>query len=93
MEGISANWRTSSYSGSNGGQCVEVANAPWRTNSYSGPNGGACVEVGTATCHAALPGILVRDTTDRSGPVLPIGSEAWRALTAAIRAGRAVTRP
>ena len=27
MEGISADWRKSTYSGSNGGQCVEVGNA------------------------------------------------------------------
>ena len=27
MEGISADWRKSTYSGSNGGQCVEVGTA------------------------------------------------------------------
>ena len=27
MEGTGANWRTSSYSGANGGQCVEVGTA------------------------------------------------------------------
>ena len=93
MEGISANWRTSSYSDSNGGQCVEVANAPWRTSSYSGGNGGNCVEVGPAAHRAEMPGVLVRDTTDRTGPVLPVGPAAWRALTAAIRNGRTVARP
>ena len=89
MEGISANWRTSSYSGGNGGQCVEVANTPWRTSTYSGANGGQCVEVSTA----AQPAVLIRDTTDRSGPSLSIAPAAWRSLTAAIRDGRPVTRP
>jgi hypothetical protein len=28
MEGTGANWRKSSYSGGNGGNCVEVAGAP-----------------------------------------------------------------
>jgi hypothetical protein len=37
--------------------------------------------------------ILVRDTTDRGGPVLSVGPAAWRALTVAIRDGRAVARP
>jgi hypothetical protein len=30
VEGTGANWRKSSYSGSNGGQCVEVGNAAHR---------------------------------------------------------------
>jgi hypothetical protein len=34
-------------------------------------------------------GVLVRDTTDRGGPMLSLGPTAWRALTAAIRDGRA----
>jgi hypothetical protein len=29
--------------------------------------------------------VLVRDTADRSGPVLTFTAEAWRAFTAAIR--------
>jgi hypothetical protein len=36
-------WRKSSRSGSNGGECVEVAQ--WRKSSRSGDNGGECVEV------------------------------------------------
>ncbi|HTU76767.1 MAG TPA: DUF397 domain-containing protein [Trebonia sp.] len=67
MEGTSANWRTSSYSASNGGQCVEVGIAPDRSRATS---------------------VLVRDTADRSGPVLSIRPAAWRALTAAVGEGR-----
>jgi hypothetical protein len=51
----------------------------WRKSSYSGSNGGECVEV------AAAATVLVRDTADRSGPVLRFTAEAWRAFTAAIR--------
>jgi hypothetical protein len=51
----------------------------WRTSSYSGPNGGECVEVATAGP------VLIRDTADRSGPVLAFTAEAWRAFTATIR--------
>ena len=41
--------------------------ATWRKSSYSGGNGGNCVEVGA---HAEPGRVLVRDTTDRQGPVL-----------------------
>jgi hypothetical protein len=41
-----AAWRKSSYSGSNGGQCVEAATM-WRKSSYSSSNGGQCVEAAT----------------------------------------------
>jgi cobalamin biosynthesis protein CobT len=51
----------------------------WRKSSYSGSNGGECVEV------AATGAVLVRDTADRSGPVLTFTAEAWQAFTAAIR--------
>ena len=51
----------------------------WRKSSYSGSNGGECVEVATART------VLVRDTTDRSGPMLTFTAEAWRAFTATIR--------
>ena len=51
----------------------------WRKSSHSGSNGGECVEVATAGT------VLVRDTADRSGPVLRFTNEAWRAFTAAIR--------
>jgi hypothetical protein len=51
----------------------------WRKRSYSGDNGGECVEAATAGA------VLVRDTADRSGPVLTFTAKAWRAFTAAIR--------
>jgi hypothetical protein len=47
--------------------------ARWRKSSYSGNGGGTCVEVGQAR-----RGVLVRDTTDRTGPVLGFAPEAWQ---------------
>lgn len=45
----------------------------WRKASYSASNGGGCVEVGEVPF-----AILVRDTKDRTGPVLKFSSETWR---------------
>jgi hypothetical protein len=75
----SAPWRKSSYSGNNGGNCVEVAT--WRKASYSGNNGTSCVEAGVA----ARGRVLVRDTTNRDGIVLDIPAEAWDRFTATLR--------
>lgn len=44
----------------------------WRKSSYSGANGGNCIEV------AATDHVIVRDTQDRTGPVLRFTAEAWR---------------
>ncbi len=45
----------------------------WRKASYSAANGGGCVEVAG---HASR--VLVRDTQDRTGPVLRFTPGAWR---------------
>ncbi|MEU2390632.1 DUF397 domain-containing protein [Streptomyces sp. NPDC007369] len=88
-------WFKSSYSGSDGGDCVEVAVA-WRKSSYSGSDGGNCLEVGIAwrkssrsteqgdACVevAACPGTVhVRDSKVTDGPVLDLAPAAWAALT------------
>ena len=79
MEGISASdWRKSTYSGGNGGSCVEVGT--WRKSTHSGSNGASCVEVGTT-----VTGVLVRDTTNRAGAALTIPASAWRSLLAEVR--------
>jgi hypothetical protein len=55
-------WFKSSYSGSEGDSCVEVA-VQWRKSSYSGPQGDDCVEV------AQRPGAVhVHDSKDKNGP-------------------------
>jgi hypothetical protein len=58
---------------------METLDTRWRRSSYSG-NGGNCVEV------AALPDTLaVRDSKDKSGPVLRFTAESWRAFTETIK--------
>ena len=94
----SAPWRKSSYSGNNGGNCVEVAT--WRKSSYSGNSGANCVEVatwrkasysgnnGTNCVEAGVAtrgDVLVRDTTNREGTVLDIPADAWDRFTASLK--------
>ncbi|WP_406324749.1 DUF397 domain-containing protein [Streptomyces niveus] len=68
-------WFKSSYSGSEGGNCVEVA-YDWRKSSYSGSEGGDCVEV---AAHPAA--VHVRDSKVTDGPVLTVTPTAWAAFT------------
>lgn len=66
----------------------DLAAATWRKSSYSG---GAqdCVEV-----TSDLPGaVAVRDSKDRSGPVLMFGSQAWHAFVAGVKSGTHAGRP
>jgi hypothetical protein len=81
MDLTGVSWRKSSYSASNGGDCVEVAEV-WRKSSYSGGNGGACVEV-ARTPPAA---VAVRDSKDPDGPKLIFTPADWAAFTETIRA-------
>jgi len=69
-------WFKSSYSGAEGGECLEVA-LEWHKSSHSGSAGGECVEV------AACPGTVhVRDSKDPAGPTLAFGPAAWSAFAA-----------
>ena len=66
-------WFKSSYSGGEGGACIEIA-VSWHKSSYSGDNG-ACIEV------AACPGTVhVRDSKDKDGPQLAFSPEEWAAF-------------
>jgi len=51
----------------------------WRTSSYSGGQGN-CVEVAD---HGK--GVLVRDTKDRTGPVLRFSPAAWRRFAGQVK--------
>jgi hypothetical protein len=51
----------------------------WRKSSYSGSNGGECVEI------ASTEAVMVRDTSDRNGPMLAFTAAAWSAFTATIK--------
>ena len=80
MDLTGVSWRKSSYSASNGGDCVEVAEV-WRKSSYSGTSGGNCVEVARALPAA----VAVRDSKDPDGPKLIFTVADWTAFTAAVR--------
>jgi hypothetical protein len=61
---------------------VNLASAQWFKSSRSG-SASNCVEVAFGVAEVG-----VRDSKDREGPVLVIGSIAWRAFTTTLHAGR-----
>jgi hypothetical protein len=67
-------WHKSSYSGTEGGACLEVA-VTWRKSSYSDTEGGACVVV--ATCPST---IHIRDSKNTTGPTLSVPPTPWMAF-------------
>ncbi|MER6353971.1 DUF397 domain-containing protein [Streptomyces sp. NPDC001634] len=72
-------WRKSSHSGDQGGDCVECAPLgalAWRKSSYSSDQGGDCVEI--AETPAAT--VAVRDSKTPSGPVLTLAPAAFSAF-------------
>ncbi|MFA1540126.1 DUF397 domain-containing protein [Actinomadura monticuli] len=80
MEASRINWRTSSYSTGNGGQCVEIG--AWRKSSHSAEEG-QCVEVAPDETM-----VLARDSKDPDGPMLGFGADAWPAFLNAVKSGR-----
>ncbi|MGX1884629.1 DUF397 domain-containing protein [Streptomyces sp. NPDC055287] len=76
-----AQWRKSSYSGDQGGDCVECAPlgaAAWRKSSYSSDQGGECVEIAEGACLVA-----VRDSKDPEGPAFTVSRTAFAAFVRA----------
>ncbi|MFI0922386.1 DUF397 domain-containing protein [Streptomyces sp. NPDC021012] len=72
MSSAALSWFKSSYSGSEGGNCLEVA-YDWRKSSYSGDEGGNCVEV---AAHPAA--VHVRDSKlGESSPVFSVSPAVW----------------
>lgn len=65
------NWFKSSYSGSDGDNCIEVA-VSWTKSSYSGSEGDNCVEVA-----ACADTVHVRDSKVTAGPQLAVAPAAW----------------
>ncbi|MWA04267.1 DUF397 domain-containing protein [Actinomadura sp. LD22] len=78
MDLTNLTWRKSSYTGSNGGDCVELAGLTWRKASRSGENGGNCIELADAA-GAVADAVAVRDSKDPEGPVLLVTGAALRA--------------
>ncbi|MEU9557884.1 DUF397 domain-containing protein [Streptomyces fumanus] len=90
-------WVKSSYSGSQGGDCLEVAYT-WRKSTYSSDEGGNCLEVAHTWCKstyssneggncvevAAHPAAVhVRDSKNPDGPILTVSPAAWAGFLAA----------
>ncbi|MFH9075072.1 DUF397 domain-containing protein [Streptomyces alboflavus] len=78
------NWFKSSYSGSQGGECLEVALA-WAKSSYSSEQGGECVEVAPCPTLDATAAVHIRDSKNPTGPILRIGRATWTAFLSAQR--------
>ncbi|AXL91687.1 DUF397 domain-containing protein [Streptomyces sp. CB09001] len=96
MSGSALQWFKSSYSGSDGGNCIEVA-YEWRKSSYSGDEGGNCVEVAHEWSKSSYSGseggecvevaqeptaIHIRDSKAPQGHVT-VGPDAWAAFLGA----------
>lgn len=73
---MESNWRKSSYSGDQGGECVEcmpLGRLAWHKSSYSGDQGGNCVEV----AETATATVAVRDSKTPAGPILTLDPAAF----------------
>lgn len=69
-------WFKSSYSGGEGGACIEVA-YDWRKSSYSDGEGGNCIEV------AASPATIhIRDSKNLQASHVDVAPAAWSAFVA-----------
>ncbi|QWB25925.1 MULTISPECIES: DUF397 domain-containing protein [Streptomyces] len=69
-------WRKSSYSGDQGGNCVECAPIgalAWRASTYSSDQGGNCIEI-AETPHTT---IAIRDSKNPAGPILTLDPAAF----------------
>ncbi|MET9828841.1 DUF397 domain-containing protein [Streptomyces sp. NPDC006385] len=69
-------WRKSSYSGDQGGECIECATTgslTWTKSTHSGDQNGQCVEV-AETPHTT---IAIRDSKNPAGPIVTLGPAAF----------------
>ncbi|MFG2955957.1 DUF397 domain-containing protein [Streptomyces sp. NPDC048291] len=85
----SVTWRKSSYSNSDGGNCIEVSDdllgtASWRKSSYSNQDGGDCLEVA-----AGRPSLVpVRDSKAPASGALLFEASAWGAFVDGVKQDR-----
>ena len=62
---------------------ADLTGAVWRKSTRSDNGGNSCVEVARNLTSV----VAVRDSKDRSGPVLTFERSAWRAFLAGLKAG------
>ncbi|MEV0734993.1 DUF397 domain-containing protein [Streptomyces sp. NPDC050549] len=73
-------WRKSSYSGDQGGNCIECAPLgplAWRKSSYSSDQGGNCVEIAETPCSTTSATLAIRDSKTPAGPILTLDPAAF----------------
>ncbi|MFI9309147.1 DUF397 domain-containing protein [Streptomyces triculaminicus] len=73
-------WAKSSYSGGDGGNCLEVA--AWVKSSYSAGNEGQCLEFAPHHPTGVVP---VRDSKDTGRTALAFGAPAWARFVASVK--------
>ncbi|MEU6507663.1 DUF397 domain-containing protein [Streptomyces sp. NPDC046942] len=88
MDLSTVTWRKSSYSNTDGGNCVEVSDdllrtADWRKSSYSNQDGGQCLEVADNLPAKGL--VPVRDSKDTTRTPLLFGAPAWKAFVDGVK--------
>ena len=75
-----ATWHKSTYSGGDGGNCLEVGT--WRKSTHSDASSGNCLEVADG-----LPDVVpVRDSKVPGGPAILFRAGAWAAFVTALQA-------
>ncbi|MFE4636019.1 DUF397 domain-containing protein [Streptomyces sp. NPDC056773] len=71
-------WFKSSYSSSDGDNCVEVA-LSWHKSTYSGSEGDSCIEV--ASCPDS---VHIRDSKLTASPELAVSPRTWAAFVGGV---------
>lgn len=77
-------WRKSSFSGTQGSSCIEVA---WRKSSFSDGSSSSCVEVAWQIPHSE---VAVRDSKNSTGPMLTVPRSAWHQFVGCSPSARSV---
>ncbi|MFE3764260.1 DUF397 domain-containing protein [Streptomyces sp. NPDC059104] len=80
MNSSQLRWFKSSYSSSQGDNCVEVA-LSWHKSTHSSGDGDSCVEV--ATCADT---VHIRDSKLTASPELTVGPATWTAFLGTVTA-------
>ncbi|WP_318202042.1 DUF397 domain-containing protein [Streptomyces sp. SCL15-4] len=81
MSAEALQWFKSTYSGSEGGQCLEVA-LTWHKSSYSSSEGGQCLEVAVSPDSVHVRDSKEAPSQDRTLRISPV---TWDAFTSSLK--------